>query len=487
MNTWHRLHPLSPLVRTGRLVVALLLVLTVSAPVRSGDGGSGFSVDGFRIYDLAVVIAVAIAATVKWLVTRWKLDGATLRIETGLVRRDSRQLPVARIQAVDLVRPFLARVLGLAEIRVRLAGSSSADGRLSYLSEQAAIDLRARLLAAHHGLHPDTPEPSERLVTVVPNGRLIGSVIVSGATGVLAIAIAAVLFTTILPATARHITSTGQGGARVTLVTGSTLLAYLIGAAAVLWRRLSSQYGFTVAESGDGIRIRRGLLSTVAETIPIRRVQAVRMVEPLLWRPLGWCRLEVDVAGHPGRDEGNHSDRVKKALLPVGPPDIARQLVYTVLGDVAPRPSRPPSRARLKAPLSYHFLAAGHDNAAAIAVTGRIRRVTVWLPLEKTQSVRLVQGPLQRRLRLATVHVDAAGRRVRAEFRDRPSGEAQPLVDRLAALSRTARARVTAEVRNTGAPQAPAPRAPAPQAPAPRAPAQRAPAPQGPQEQHLAP
>ena len=45
-------------------------------------------------------------------------------------------------------------------------------------------------------------------------------------------------------------------------------------------------YGFTVAQSPDGIRIRRGLLGTVAETIPAQRVQAVRMIEPLLWRPL---------------------------------------------------------------------------------------------------------------------------------------------------------------------------------------------------------
>ena len=64
-----------------------------------------------------------------------------------------------------------------------------------------------------------------------------------------------------------------------------------------MWRRVSTQYGFTVAQSPDGIRIRRGLLGTVAETIPCQRVQAVRMIEPLLWRPLHWCRLEVDVAG----------------------------------------------------------------------------------------------------------------------------------------------------------------------------------------------
>ncbi len=80
-----------------------------------------------------------------------------------------------------------------------------------------------------------------------------------------------------------------------------------------------------------------------------------------------------------------------------------------------------------------------------MGVTGRLRKVTTWVPLEKVQSVRMVTGPVQRVLSLATVHVDAAGRRVRAEFRDRPGGE-------LAALSRGARRRAA----QPGAPPAPA-------------------------------
>ena len=120
---WHRLHPLSPLVRSGRAAVGVLAIVGISA---SGQ----FGYDGSHLYDWGLAVVAVVAAVVNWLVTRWKLDGATLRIETGLLRRDSRQLPVARIQAVDVVRPFLARALGLAELRVRLAGSSHADGRL---------------------------------------------------------------------------------------------------------------------------------------------------------------------------------------------------------------------------------------------------------------------------------------------------------------------------------------------------------------------
>jgi len=418
---WRRLHPLSPLVRSGRGVLAVLAVAGLSTSGALGQAS------GQRWYEVAVPVVAAGAAVVNWLVTRWKIDGATLRIETGLLRRDSRQLPLARIQAVDLVRPFLARMLGLAELKVRLAGAPEGDGRLAYLTEPAAVTLRARLLAAHYGLDPATPEPTEQIMVTVPAGRLIGSVLLL-TVGLAAVAVpAGVLLVAYSPA--------GLFAA------AAPLLWWVLISGSLLWQRVSSQYGFTVAASPDGVRIRRGLLGTVAETIPVARVQAVRMIEPVLWRPLRWRRLEVDVAGSEGHDHPEGGASVRKALLAVGPQDEARLLLRLALGDAAPTLTKPPRRAWWKAALSYHYLAAGHDDSVAVTVTGRIRRVTMWVPLAKTQSVRLVQGPWQRKLRLATVHLDAAGKHAHAEFAQRSYSEARPLVDELAALSRSARRR----------------------------------------------
>jgi putative membrane protein len=226
---------------------------------------------------------------------------------------------------------------------------------------------------------------------------------------------------------------------------------YLLGLGRRIWQRFNSVYGFTVASAPDGIRIRRGLLNKVSETIPVRRIQAVRQEEPLLWRFMGWCRLDVVLARIPGRESGSGGAAVRKALLPVGSLSTSEDLRGLVIRSVGFTPSPPPRRALFKAPLSYHFLAAGHDDTYAIAVTGRIRKSTCWVPLEKVQSVRLVQGPAQRRLRLATVHVDVAGRRVQAEFQDRDMDEARTLVVELAALSRQARHYVTAEPQPTTA------------------------------------
>ena len=87
-------------------------------------------------------------------------------------------------------------------------------------------------------------------------------------------------------------------------------------------------------EGPEGVRIRRGLFQTVSETIPFGRIQALRQVEPWLWRPFGWCRLEVDIAGATARNQrGEGADVVRKALLPVGSQADSWHLIARLLGD----------------------------------------------------------------------------------------------------------------------------------------------------------
>jgi putative membrane protein len=258
---------------------------------------------------------------------------------------------------------------------------------------------------------------------------VIGATLLRAAPRFLALAVIAVV-----AATAAH---------PVFLASESTLGLIALGLVTRTWRQVTGRYGFTVATAPDGIRIRRGLLSTVAETIPFRRVQAVRLVQPLLWRPFGWCRLVVDVAGVAGRNSGSKAGGLTKALLPVGYMNEAQQLVGLVFDHDMPELTKPPKRARVKAPLSYHFLAAGHNQAMAVTVTGRVSKKTVYMRLEKLQSVRLTQGPVQRRLSLASVHGDAAGRRAHAVFSDRDADQARRLFGELADLSRSARSAET--------------------------------------------
>src|SRR5258708_17737497 len=72
-----------------------------------------------------------------------------------------------------------------------------------------------------------------------------------------------------------------------------------LGIVLAVWRQFNGEYGTVVAAAPDGLRLRSGLVQTTAETIRPGRVQAVRLVEPLVWRAVGWCRLEADIRRPP--------------------------------------------------------------------------------------------------------------------------------------------------------------------------------------------
>ena len=126
-------------------------------------------------------------------------------------------------------------------------------------------------------------------------------------------------------------------------------------------------------------------------------------------------------------------------VLPVGSRALAEQLLERTVPGRPPVQSPPPRRVLLKSPLRYRMLAWGRSETCVATSSGRIWRVTVWAPLEKVQSLRRVQGPLQRRLHLATVHVDTAGRSVHAAIRDRDTAEADRALAELSDLARAER------------------------------------------------
>jgi putative membrane protein len=436
--TWHRLHPLSPLVRAGRhlMTIGILLILLLFA--NHGQAG------GDLVIDSVIIGLVLIGGVVSWLVTRWHVADGVLRIETGLIRRESRRFPLSQVQAIDVVQTGLARVLGLAELRLRMAGADSSGGRLASLPLADAEALRQRLLSMAHasgtastatapGAAPGVAGPAGaaaapggRVLFRVRSERLAGAIILSRTGALAALVIAAAVAVVLV---------TGHPGTIV------PFLPFGIGFVLAVWRQFNGEFGTVVATAPEGLRLRSGLVQTTAETIRPGRVQAVRIVEPLVWRAFGWCRLEVDVAGPRQRRENQSESQRLRALIPVGSRAEAEQMTGELLSTQGRPTRRPPPRARWKAPLSYHFLAYDSDDRYVVASRGRVCRKTTWVPLEKVQSIRWIQGPYQRRLDLATVCLDVAGRRVRAAVDDRDAAEAGEILGRLPDLARAARAR----------------------------------------------
>lgn len=423
---WSRLHPFTPLLRGGRYVLVAFAVV--------GQQGLRDAESLGRLVAIALAVGVPLAILVgylSWRAMRYRITATELQVDSGVLTTRSRRVPLAQVQAVDVVRPFYARLLGVAELRLEVVGGGDAEATLSFLDDEQADRLRTRLLDLASGRPADVDgsvapqEEPDRVLVAVPTAPLVWSTLL----GPPAVAVAILL---VVAPVGALVGVRSLGG--VLLVA----LPLLLGIGSMAVRRLLTEYGFTVSESPDGLRLRHGLLDTRSQTIPAGRIQVVRVLEPLLWRPFGWVRVEVDVAGYAGSgpDQGSTG-----ALLPVAPRQLADQLVARVLGESLPTGFVPaPPRARWRAPLTARRLAVALDGHHLVSTSGLVTTTTNVVPLAKVQSLRTTQGPWQRRLGLASLHVDGAGRRLAgAVVAHRATDEAAGLLARATDLARTAR------------------------------------------------
>ncbi len=456
-----RLHPLSPLLRGARVIVVIVAALSWQGLAQLGFLQALIVIGG--------VVAVALVLSwISWLVTGYHLRGPELRVYEGLLWRRTRSIPLERLQAVDVVRPLLARLTGLAELRIEVVGAGKTEAPLAFLTVEEARVLRDRLLSVARQagapaarLHPGATDATGTPVNAATSGAGMVSAPVDGA------APAATPAAALQEATEERLhTVPTRDLVLAKLLTPQALLVpfglvwpllgfafhpdlTVVGMAGTLTavvgialhpvRRFISEYGFTVGTVPDGLRLRHGLLETTSQTVPPQRVQAVGIIRPLLWRPMGWQRTRMDVAGY-----GHQQDTQVRAdtLLPLAEWDVTRSVVARVLPglDLTALPLvPPPARAKWRVPLRRLVLAAGLTDTVFVTRAGLIARRLVLVPYARIQSIRIVQGPWQRKLNLANVYVDTAGGQTAvAEHRD--VADAHRLVRELADRARAARA-----------------------------------------------
>ena len=85
-----------------------------------------------------------------------------------------------------------------------------------------------------------------------------------------------------------------------------------------------------------GLRVTRGLTNLTSQSVPINRIQGVKISQPLLWRPLRWYRVDVDIVGYAHSDSENNETTATSVLLPVADADQVELALGRVLPGVRP-------------------------------------------------------------------------------------------------------------------------------------------------------
>ncbi|GAA4403323.1 PH domain-containing protein [Fodinibacter luteus] len=474
---WQRLHPLSPLLRGGLVLLALLgyaasqVFDSVLASVGfggmvpgpdldEGPGGEGPFEQAIAHPLLALVAlllflaVIALVNWVSWRFSRFRVGGGQVELRQGVLFRQHRQVRLERVQAVELSRPLLARMLGLARVVVQSAGGSDSTLTLSFVDLVRAEALREHLLdlagrsdeATTAGrAAPTTPDAvigAGHPVLEVPNGRLFVATILHGSTILLGVVVVGAL----LVAGVRSVGPLALAGV-------PALLPVAIAVGLNRAKELLTHGNFRLADAGTGVRVQEGLTDLRTTTIPLHRIQALELVQPLWWRPVGWWRIRVNVAGSGGSGDGEGERET--TLLPVGTLDEALRVLgllapgvpapgwtVAVLGD-GPDPGWRglPERARVLDPVAWRRAAWADAASAVLLRSGRLTRRAVAVPHARIQSVTLRQGWLQSRLRLATVHVVPAPGPVAPVLAHLDCDEAELLLADVTERARVARRR----------------------------------------------
>lgn len=455
-----RLHPLTPLFRSWRMVGAVgaagfgafrdefdkLMWIW-----RALHGDAEFSVLARAVVTLFLVaLASVLVSWLSWRATGFAIlqDGSSGRLvfHRGLIVRQRSSVRLNRVQSVDVNSPFVPRLCGLAAVRLDMAAGEGASVNLAYLSRRDADALRLEILrhtspsssgAASTATPVATPSgpvqaehrpPSDQLVATIATSQLVKANLLDGISAWL-------LFV----------------GWLVLLVVGGFVYGWTVFAASLagivpvtiafgvqLRRQVSSMLrdgDFRLWRTPNGIRVTSGLTSTINRTIDFDRIQGVRLEQPFLWRRLGWVRVEADVAGADQKDSGG------VRLMPVTSPAKALRLVEAVTGErLGDLTVAPPGRgARVLDPLAFDFMGVALLESGAVTRWGRWRRTSFFVPYARVQSVSVRQGLVQRRRRVATVYLDPPKGGARWEGKHRDVGEAAGLVEALAARARLAR------------------------------------------------
>lgn len=359
--------------------------------------------------------------------TYWFDDDGDLRVNSGIFIRQERRVQLSRLQTVDVSQPLLPRLLGFSALTIEVAGMQDSRVKLAYFKKEQAGVLRAEIIALASGLQPDAGEAPSVFVSRVPTTRLIASLLLRTTTVLLALLTIAILTVTVL--------SQGWGGLVFALTTGSVPIIFVV-------VEFLLYFGFTIAQSPDGLRLTSGLLQTQTRTVPPGRIQAIDVVQPWLWRRLGWARIRINIAGV-GTQESSSQKR-ETLLTPVAPLAEVQSLLQRVIPHFQFDDliwESVPVRTRWRSPIQWRQLATARTDQVFCVRQGRITRHRILIPDARTQSVRLTQGPWERALNMATVHVDTTPGPVKVAALHQPLPVAQEMMRTQIERARSSRLR----------------------------------------------
>jgi len=421
---------------------------------------------------LVFLVPGAILAVARYFFSTYRYDATELVVRSGVVFKNERHIPYARIQSVDAVQNVLHRLFGVVDVKVQTGTTGEAEATLSVLPLSALDEMRQRVFegrAATAAIQMDpaadapaahVPQPETRtLLQLSMRDRALAGLLDNRGWVVIGAGWGLAMEWGLLARFGDF--DAGAWPAYASVLVGLFVIAPVL---SLCWA-LIRLHDFQLTLRAGDLRTEFGALTRVTATIPLRRIQAVKIHQGLghVWTHRASVRVETAGGSAKGRATTERewvapiigvealpsfvstilpeADLNALAWMKVDGRAFYRRRVVASVTAVVVGAATAPWLGVMWAGLVIGILLAlglvsAHMYVASLgwATTDRViafrsgwlRRSTIVVPLAKIQAVELDESPFDRRHHMASLAVDTAGaggRSVDIPYLSRPVAE----------------------------------------------------------------
>ncbi|MEK4131678.1 PH domain-containing protein [Solibacillus sp. FSL W8-0474] len=345
-NEKFKLHPVTAIINVVKALKDLLIPIVIILVANGFNINLDYRSETFfsemiPLFILVIVVfGTMVSGLIKWWTFVYWYEDSELRVEYGLFVKKKRYIPFDRIQNLNYKEGIFHRLFKLVQVQVETAGSKSGkpEAELTAVTRAAADDVEIQMKKAKQ----KTPFESELMEIVeeeeppstilhkmkVPELLLLAST--SSGIGVVLAGVFAVFsqFAEFIPFDAIYdevaFLMEYSFIAAMILIALALMVAWIISVGITFL----NYYNFTVSKQQNRLIITRGLIEKKRVTIPLNRVQAIKLVENPFQQMLGLASIAVESAG------GGFSGEADKKIILF--PLIAKKEALKPLAELFP-------------------------------------------------------------------------------------------------------------------------------------------------------
>ncbi|MFJ7737132.1 PH domain-containing protein [Lysinibacillus sp. NPDC097287] len=359
----YRLHPVSAIITSVKALKSMILPIAIII-ITNGFNFS-FNIQSEYFFETIMLVGVwgsaavlaLIGGVVRWRTFMYWFEDGELRVRYGLFVKKKRYIPFERIQSLNYNEGIFHRIFGLVKVQVETAGSKNGkpEAELTAIHKVAAdaIEFEMQRAKVQEINLPDSENliaPSEETKAPVIYRMSVRDLIVlattSGGIGVVLSGLVAILsqFSDIIPYETLFHELEGFVKIGVFLVALTVMFVLIVAWLMSVVITLINYYEYTVRIEDEKLIITKGLLEKKRITLPLNRIQGIRIVENPLRQLTGFATVVVESAG--GNGESGKDKKI--SLFPLIKKEDCVQSLTELFPELNWEPNliRSPKRAR---------------------------------------------------------------------------------------------------------------------------------------------